>query len=167
MGLGDFFRRRRERESAIPQGSSPGSGEALGSFARTEGQPVVGEQVGVASYDAAEIQGGIPGMADSLAALAQLGPLFQQAMLQGNVQIQHGDAQTIDMRGTGLREEIIGIMRAHGIDPDTGSAQAVDTSAYGDMQQQMLDALARHGIDPGASGTSINFQIDSGDEQQR
>ena len=32
------------------------------------------------------------------------------------------------------------------------------------MQQQILEALAKHGIDPGASGTSVNFQIDSKDD---
>ena len=29
------------------------------------------------------------------------------------------------------------------------------------MQQQILEALARHGIDPGASGTAVNFQFES------
>jgi hypothetical protein len=47
VGLGDFFRCRRERERAIPpsaQAEQPS--EALGSFATPEEQPVVGEQVG-------------------------------------------------------------------------------------------------------------------------
>ena len=138
-------------------------GEALGSFASAEGQPVVGGQVGGAEFSSAEIQG-IPGTADGLAALAQFGPMIQKAIAEGNVQIEHGDSQTIDMRGTGLREEIIGIMQQHGIDPDAGAAANVDASAYGDMQQQLLEALAKHGIDPGASGTSVNFQLDSKDD---
>ena len=65
------------------------------------------------------------------------------------------------MRGTGLREEILGIMEQHGIDPESGTAQNVDANAYGDMQQQILEALARHGIDPGAGGTAVNFQFES------
>ena len=103
-------------------------------------------------------------MADGLAALAQLGPMIQKAIAEGNVQIEHGESQTLDMRGTGLREEIIGIMQQHGIDAEAGTAANVDASAYGDMQQQILAALAKHGIDPGASGTSVNFQIDPKDE---
>ena len=27
------------------------------------------------------------------------------------------------------------------------------------MQQQILEALAKHGIDPNAAGSSVNFQI--------
>jgi hypothetical protein len=152
MGLGDFFRRRRERESAIPpsaQVEEPSA--ALGSFANPEGQPVVGGQVGGGSP---ELQG-VAGMADGLEALAQLGPMIQRAMAQGNVQIEHGGSQAIDMRGTGLREEILGIMRQHGIDAESGTAAgSIDASAYGDMQQQILAALARHGVDPGAGGSA-------------
>ncbi len=104
-------------------------------------------------------------MAEGLAALTQLGPAIEQAIAEGNVQIEQGGSQTIDMRGTGLREEIVGIMQQHGIDPESGSAQNVGASAYGDMQQQILAALAKHGIDPGASGSSINFQISTDDEK--
>ena len=81
------------------------------------------------------------------------------------MQIAQGEPQVIDMRGSGLREEIMGIMSQHGIDPEAGTASNVDAGAYGDMQQQILAALAKHGIDPGASGTSINFQISNDDEQ--
>ena len=151
MGLGDFFRRRRERESAIPPSTQVEQpSEALGSFASAEDQPVVGRQVG----------GDHVGSVD----LSQLGPMIQNAIAEGDVQIEQGGSQTIDMRGTGLREEILGIMQQHGIDPESGTAQNVDASAYGDMQQQILEALARHGIDPGASGTAVNFQFESKDE---
>ncbi|HEX5956343.1 MAG TPA: hypothetical protein VFY37_10435 [Solirubrobacterales bacterium] len=103
-------------------------------------------------------------MAGGLAALSQLGPMIQKAIAEGDVQIEQGGSQTIDMRGTGLRQEILGIMEQHGIDPASGTAQNVDAKAYGDMQQQILEALARHGIDPGASGTAVNFQFESKDE---
>jgi hypothetical protein len=159
VGLSDFFRRRRERESALPPAAGADQpAESLGSFASAEGRPVVGQQLGGAQFDPTAF-GGDPGLADGLAALSQLGPMIQKAIAEGNVQIEHGGSQTIDMRGTGLREEILGIMQAHGIDAESGSA-SVDASSYGDMQQQLLDALAKHGIDPGASGTSINFQIE-------
>jgi hypothetical protein len=156
MGL---FSKRRKREAALP--SSEQSAEALGSFANPEGQPVVGQQLGSVTG----IEAGA-GTAEGLAALSALGPMIQQAIAQGNVQIEQGSSQAIDMRGTGLREEILEIMKAHGIDADAGTAaQNVDASAYGDMQQQILAALGRHGIDPGASGSAINFQIQPGDEK--
>ena len=154
MGLFSFFKDRRAKESAVPPS------QTLGSFANPEGHAVVGRQVGAGS---SEIQS-VPGMADGLAALTQLGPMIQKAIAEGNVQIEQGQSQTIDMRGTGLREEILGIMQQHGIDAESGTARNVDAGAYGDMQRQLLDALARHGIDPGASGTSLNFQIESKDE---
>ena len=154
MGLFSFFKDHRAKESAVPPS------QTLGSFANPEGHAVVGRQVGAGS---SEIQS-VPGMADGLAALTQLGPMIQKAIAEGNVQIEQGRSQTIDMRGTGLREEILGIVQQHGIDAETGTARNVDAGAYGDMQRQLLDALARRGIDPGASGTSLNFQIESKDE---
>ena len=161
MGLSDFLRRRRERESALPASAQPN--EALGSFASAEDQPVIGEQVGGGRAGSTELQG-VPDMAEGLAALSQLGPMIQQAVAQGNLQIEQSEPQTIDMRGTGLREEILGIMQQHGIDTESGTARNVDARAYGDMQQQILAALAKHGIDPGASGSSVNFQIPPKDE---
>jgi protein-tyrosine-phosphatase len=140
VGLGDFFRRRHERESAIPPSARiEQPSEALGSFASPDEQPVVGRQMG-----------GTP-----------LGPMIEKAIAEGDVQVEPGGSQTIDMRGTGLREEILEIMRQHGIDAESGAASgSVDASDYGDMQRQLLEALARHGIDPGASGTSIDFRIE-------
>jgi hypothetical protein len=152
MGLFSFFKDRRAKESAVPPS------EALGSFANSEGQAVVGQQVGAGSANIHSVPAG------GLDALTQLGPMIQRAIAEGNVQIEQGPSQTIDMRGTGLREEILGLMQQHGIDAESGTVRSVDASAYGDMQQQMLAALARHGIDPGASGTGLNFQIESKDE---
>jgi hypothetical protein len=145
-----FFSWRRKKESAIPESTET----ALGSFADPEGQPVVGKQVG----------GGTPSinaqgmdLTDTFAMLSQIGPMIQQAMATGNVQITQGDAQTIDMRATDLGEQIKGIMAQHGIDPEKGTVNVQgDTNTYLAMQQQILQALAQHGIDPNASGTSIN-----------
>ncbi len=145
-----FFSWRRKKESAIPQTSD----EALGSFANPEGQAVVGRQIGGAQPNVS-----VEGMdlTDGLAMLSQIGPMIQQAIATGNVQITQGEAQTIDMRGTDLGEQIKAIMAQHGIDPETGQANVSgDTNTYLQMQQQILQALAQHGIDPNASGTSIN-----------
>ena len=144
-----FFSRRRKRENAIPETTDA----ALGSFASAEGQPVVGKQVG----------GGQPGMnvqglsaADGLAMLTQLGPMIQQAMATGNVQVSQSQPQVIDMRGTGLREEIIGIMGQHGINPTAGTAnQNVNAGAYGDMQKQIAEALAKHGVNASPAAANL------------
>jgi hypothetical protein len=136
-----FFSSRRKKESAIPDSANE---QALGSFANPEGQAVVGQQVG----------GGMPnvqgmGVGDTLAMLTQLGPAIQQAIASGNVQVTQGQPQVIDMRGSGLREQILGIMGQHGIDATPGATgQTVDASAYGNMQQQILEALHQHGISP-------------------
>jgi len=153
-----FFTWRRKRESAIPESANQ---EALGSFANAEGQPVVGQQLGGGqpSIDLSSMSG-----LEGLQALMQVGPMIQRAMATGNVQISQGEPQVLDMRGSGLREEILGIMKAHGLDPEGQTPGEIDASAYGDMQKQILEALSRHGIDPGASGTSINFQISTDDE---
>ena len=144
-----FFSWRRKKESAIPASTDS---QALGSFASPDGQTVVGQQVGggTPAFN-------MPGMdvTDTLALLGQIGPMIQQAIASGNAQISVGESQTIDMRGTDLGEQIKGIMAQHGIDPETGTANAPgDTNTYLQMQQQILQALAQHGIDP--SGTGIN-----------
>lgn len=160
MGLGDFFRRRAQRERAIPESASE---PALGSFASAEGQPVIGKQVGGGSGPAGLDE--LPGVFEGLSALTQLGPMIGQAMAQGgfrqnpdgsfeldaaNVHIVQQPA--IDATGSGLREEILEIMSAHGIDPEGGSGTEVDASTIPAMQQQILAALAKHGIDPNAPG---------------
>lgn len=139
-----FFSKRRKRESAI---TDPAGEQALGSFANAEGQPVVGQQVGGGQPGAIDFQN--LGVGDGPAALAQIGPMIQQAIQTGNVQISQGQPGVIDMRGSGLREEIMGIMSQHGIDPSSGTANAnVDVNASAEMQQQILAALAKHGINP-------------------
>ena len=153
MGLGDLFRRRKERESAIPPSST--DAEALGSFASSEGQPVVGQQIGGGAPGMPANLGELPGMLESMQALSSLGPMIQQAMAQGNVTQEA--AQTIDIRGSERGEEIRDIMRRHGIDPDGGATGQIDASAMPAMQQQILEALGKHGIDPNASGSSLRF----------
>lgn len=127
--------------------------QALGSFANPQGQPVVGQQVpGAPGFDVKGLSA-----ADGLAMLAQLGPAIQQAMKTGNVQISQGEPQVLDMRGSGLREEIMGIMSQHGIDPVAGTAgETVDAGKYGDMQKQIFEALAKHGVPTPTEGVTFN-----------
>jgi hypothetical protein len=157
MGMFDFFKSRKAKESAIPTQeveTSPGS------FANPEGQAVVGSQV-----PGAEPGFNAQGMsaADGLAMLSQLGPMIQQAMKTGNVQISQMPPQVIDMRGTGLREEILGIMGQHGISTDGGSGETVNAANYGEMQKQIAEALEKHGVP--TAPTSANM-ADYGDMQK-
>ena len=89
--------------------------------------------------------------------------MIAEAARSGNIQIQQGDSvevdgpQTIDLQGSGLRDEILGILDQHGIDPDPASPQQIDASQMPEMQQQIMDAIARQGVDlsqfmPGAGG---------------
>ena len=148
MGLFDFFKSRRERESAVHM---PEPAEA---------QPVVGQQVGGGGFDVSSVNVQGLSAADGLEMLSQIGPMIQEAIAQGNVTVEQGPSQTIDARGTDLGQEIRGIMKEHGIDPEAGTAsQNIDAGAYGNMQQQILAALAKHGIDPNAAGSSVNLQV--------
>jgi len=177
MGLGDLFRRRRERESAIPPSST--EMDAIGSFAKGDDQPVIGQPVqgggGFGSLGA-NLPGmsgdfnltDLPGMFKSLKQLQEMAPeltaMAQQAIAEGNytqspdgsIEIKAGDvnvtqepAQTIDMRGTELGNEIREILRNHGIDPEGGAHGNIDASKMPEMQQQILDAMSRHGFNPG------------------
>lgn len=162
MGLGDLFKRRAKRESAIP--SSETELQPLGSFASPEGQPVVGQQVAGGAQQFSADLSDIPGMMQGFAALAQIGPMIQQAMAEGSmtqnpdgsysigsVNVEQGEATTIDLSGTDLRDQILGIMREHGIDASGQTqGQSIDPSTIPGMQQQILDALSKHGIDPAA-----------------
>jgi hypothetical protein len=153
VGIFDLFRRRRQRESAIPE-----SGSELSPAAPAD-QPVVGQQFSGQPAGGVDVSGGFD--ISSLGGLAGLAEAMKQAAAQGNVT---QSAQTLDLRGTGLREEIVEIMKRHGIDPESGAAQGsqVNAASLPGMQAEMLEALKRHGID--ASGASI--QIDGSQPQQ-
>ncbi|MGI8460081.1 MAG: hypothetical protein ACR2OC_00380 [Solirubrobacterales bacterium] len=69
----------------------------------------------------------------------------------GNVEVNQMPAQTLDLRKmSGLREQMMETMKAHGVDP--GSGQAVDASQVPGLQEAMLQVLANHGIDTSAMG---------------
>ena len=66
-----------------------------------------------------------------------------------------GSSQTLDLRGTGKREEIQEVLREHGIDPDQ-KGQTIDASEVPGLRQALLKALFRGvpnsgGIDGGIS----------------
>ncbi|HEY6639077.1 MAG TPA: hypothetical protein VIZ61_15465 [Solirubrobacterales bacterium] len=53
---------------------------------------------------------------------------------------QPGGSQTVDLRGTGKREEIQGVLREHGIDPDQRD-QTIDASQVPGLRQALLRVL--------------------------
>jgi len=137
MGVFDYLRRRRERESAVPSLEVGPASTQVG--------PLPGEA------DAPQAAGGV-----DLAQIAQIGQMMAAAARSGNIQIQQGDTagfdatQTLDLQDSGLRDEILGILDQHGIDPDPASPQEIDASRMPEMQQQILDAIARQGVDLGS-----------------
>jgi septum formation topological specificity factor MinE len=155
VGILDFFRRRRQRESAIPE-----SGSEL-SPATPADQPVVGQQFSGQPAGGIDASGGFD--VSSLSGLAGFAEAMKQAAAQGDAEVTQS-SQTLDLRGTGLREEIVEIMKRHGIDPDSGSVQSaqINAASMPAMQAEMLEALKRHGID--SSGASIH--IDGSEPQQ-
>lgn len=159
MGLFDFFKGRRDSEDALANAREVEA--ELGSFASPEGQSVVGQQVPGSPMTGGDVQGLTA--ADGLALLSQLGPMIQRAMTTGNVQVTQGEPQVLDFRGTGLREEIMGIMSQHGIDPENHTMDAnVNAADYGDMQKQILEALAKHGVPTGIELPQPEPESDSG-----
>jgi hypothetical protein len=150
----DFFRRRRERESAIPGASAESITSELEGDGGTVGQPVgqafpdAGAQsVDVSAFFHANDLGGM---------LGAIGAAIQQ----GNFQVIQGESQTIDLQGTGAREEILEAMRSHGIDPDAAAGTQINASSIPELQQQILQALSNHGVDLGSiDGSAI--QIDA------
>jgi hypothetical protein len=55
---------------------------------------------------------------------------------------QPGASQTLDLRGTGKREEIQEVLREHGIDPDQ-KGQTIDASEVPGLREALLKALFR------------------------
>jgi hypothetical protein len=55
------------------------------------------------------------------------------------------ESHTIDLRGTGAREDIEQVLREHGIDPDK-QGQTVDASTVPGLQEAILSALGSAGM---------------------
>lgn len=123
MGLLDRFRRRHQRESALAQIQAEGGAVSYG---EASGAGAAGAS---AAGDWTDLLKGVAG---------------------APVNVSRSE-HSIDARNVaGLREEIIGALRQHGIDPD--SPGAVDASSVPGLQDAMLKALQSHGIDVGAIG---------------
>ena len=138
MGLfGSFLERRRRRESAVPEGFEavstppPADVEPVGQPFADVGQPVT------LNLSAPADIGGLVGMIGT-------------AIQSGQFQVQHTQSEVIDLRGSGLREEIMEAMRQSGVDPEAQGE--IDAAQYGDLQQRILEALSNHGVDVTGAG---------------
>jgi hypothetical protein len=137
VGIGDFFKRRRANESALPDGMTTGGAPApADDVPWAKDLDTIGQQIPTAGV----------GMTGAPIDLAQLGTQIQQAFASGNVQVQQMQPQVIDARGTGLRDEIFEIMKQHGIDPQSGATHDFDASKMPEMQAQIMAAMGQHGI---------------------
>jgi hypothetical protein len=61
-------------------------------------------------------------------------------------------SQSIDLRGTGAREDVEKVLREHGIDPDK-EGQTIDASTVPGLQEAIMGALGQSGVNiPEAGG---------------
>jgi hypothetical protein len=67
---------------------------------------------------------------------------------------QPGASQTLDLRGTGKREEIQKVLREHGIDPDQ-KGQTIDASNGPGLREALIKALFRGVPNSGGVGGGI------------
>ena len=77
---------------------------------------------------------------------------WTSATKPGDVTMESSSSQTIDLRGSGAREEIVEVLREHGIDPDK-EGQTIDASTVPGLQEAIFSALGEAGVQiPGAGG---------------
>jgi hypothetical protein len=80
-------------------------------------------------------------------------PDAQSVSMGENGWAEAGGSQSIDLRGTGKREEIEGVLREHGIDPEK-KGQTIDASRVPGLREALLKVLFKGvpnsgGIDKG------------------
>lgn len=65
-----------------------------------------------------------------------------------------GSSETLDLRGTGKREEVKEVLREHGIDPDQ-KGQTIDASTVPGLREALIRALFRGVPNSGGIGDGI------------
>jgi hypothetical protein len=68
---------------------------------------------------------------------------------------QPGSSETLDLRGTGKREEIKEVLREHGVDPDQ-KGQTIDASQVPGLRQALLRVLFKGVPNSGGIGGGIS-----------
>ena len=130
MGLFGFLRRKDEQ--AIPQPGSPEFDAAVQGSALADSKSVSMGEAGWTNPDSAE------------EALQQLG------IDPSNAQVEQS-SQTIDLRGTGARQEIEQALRESGIDPNQ-KGQTINAASVPGLQQKIAGILGRMMNVPNAGG---------------
>ena len=132
MGLFDFFRGRRERESSLPDGTQMSIGDPAQAQPGQAGQP------------------DLSALGD-LGQLGGLGEMIKQAASQGNVQVNQQPPQMMNLQGQGdeLRNAILETLREHGVDAHKGDQVNVTDPA---LQQAIFQTLSQHGVDVSQMG---------------
>ena len=103
---------------------------------------------GTPEFEAAVSGSALPGSVE----MGAEGWSKQLGLDASNVQVEQGGSQTVDLRGTGARENVEEVLREHGIDPDQ-EGQTVDASKVPGLQEAILGALGMSGVDiPNAGG---------------
>lgn len=142
MGVFGFLKRRRERESAIP----PADLQAASTPPPAEPAEPVGQMIDGGDRQPISLNLG-SGQPDVAAVVGMVG----EALRSGQFQISQSESQVIDVRESGLREQIVEAMRQAGVDPDGNAGAEINAADYGDLQGQILQALSDHGVDLGES----------------
>jgi hypothetical protein len=131
MGFFGFLRRKDEK--AIPEPGTPEFDAAVQGSALPDSKSVSMGEVGWTNPDSAHH------------ALRQLG------IDSAQVQIEQS-SQTIDLRGSGAREQVLKALREHGIDPDE-KGQTINAASIPGLPESILRALGPAGVQiPGAGG---------------
>jgi hypothetical protein len=131
VGIGDLFKRRRQRESAMPR-------EALEELAREDDSPATGDPGDAAEEESSGVE--LPG-----ANAAELGAMLRRAALTGLPQVST-EEHTVDP-ASGLGEEILGILASQGAG-GPGGVHELDPDELRDLHDRVREALRREGIDP-------------------
>jgi hypothetical protein len=146
MGLLDFLRRKDESAMPDPESAEFQAAVAGSALPGSEGATATpGDWRSVGDAASAEELG--------KRAAAQLG------MDPASVEVdQAATEQTIDLRGTGAREEVLEVLRRHGIDPDR-KGQQIDAGKVPGLQEAVFKVLRAAGVQvPGMAdgpGTTI------------
>jgi hypothetical protein len=142
VGLFDFFKRRRERESAIPGGTP----ESLSHQLKGDAEPI-GQAFPQASPQSVDLTAATD--------LAGIMAMMQRAFESGDIQVTQGKSRVIDLRGSGLRDEIVSALEQHGIDPNVAQGSEIDASDVPGLQEQIMQALQDAGVDVGHLGNGF------------
>lgn len=142
MGIFNFLKGRRERESAIPGGVA--AGEETGLVA-----PAIGTTEVVADPGATTAQAASASTTEvtGMEGLGALGQILGQALKGHPTVMVSNEAQVMNLQNQGneLRNSILETLQEHGIDAEKGQAVQINDPA---VAQEIMSKLSALGVDP-------------------